>query len=85
MSEKILVDHIFVSLEPRFQYYVEVRNPENTVQLLEVLSLRNDIHAKQYGVQQIVVVRMEEVGMSVECLMSVIIEEIREILKWGVD
>ncbi|GFY02622.1 uncharacterized protein TNCV_3505021 [Trichonephila clavipes] len=38
MSEKALVDHIFVRLEPQVQDYVEVRNPENTVQLLEVLA-----------------------------------------------
>ncbi|GFX69489.1 uncharacterized protein TNCV_380581 [Trichonephila clavipes] len=38
MSEKALVDHIFVRLEPQVQDYVEVRNPQNTFQLLEVLS-----------------------------------------------
>ncbi|GFV98989.1 uncharacterized protein TNCV_3390521 [Trichonephila clavipes] len=38
MSEKALVDHIFVRLEPQVQDYVELRNPENTVQLLEVLA-----------------------------------------------
>ncbi|GFU35742.1 uncharacterized protein TNCV_1204121 [Trichonephila clavipes] len=38
MSEKSLVDHIFVRLEPQVQDYVEVCNPENTVQLLEVLA-----------------------------------------------
>ncbi|GFX74599.1 uncharacterized protein TNCV_1158161 [Trichonephila clavipes] len=38
MSEKALVDHIFVTLEPQVQDYVEVRNPQNTVQLLEVLA-----------------------------------------------
>ncbi|GFV12020.1 uncharacterized protein TNCV_669511 [Trichonephila clavipes] len=38
MSEKALVDHIFVRLEPQVQDYVEVRNPENMVQLLEVLA-----------------------------------------------
>ncbi|GFX47381.1 uncharacterized protein TNCV_4691861 [Trichonephila clavipes] len=31
ISEKALVDHIFVRLEPQVQDYVEVRNPENTV------------------------------------------------------
>ncbi|PRD28863.1 UNVERIFIED_CONTAM: hypothetical protein NCL1_31159 [Trichonephila clavipes] len=30
MSEKVLVDHIFVRLEPQVQDYVEGRNPENT-------------------------------------------------------
>ncbi|GFX78378.1 uncharacterized protein TNCV_3034211 [Trichonephila clavipes] len=38
MSEKALVDPIFVRLEPQVQDYVEVRNTENTVQLLEVLA-----------------------------------------------
>ncbi|GFU31971.1 uncharacterized protein TNCV_1340281 [Trichonephila clavipes] len=38
MSEEALVDHIFVKLERQVQDYVEVRNPQNTVQLLEVLS-----------------------------------------------
>ncbi|GFU36425.1 uncharacterized protein TNCV_3100021 [Trichonephila clavipes] len=38
MSEKALVDHIFVGFKPQVQGYVEVRNPQNTVQLLEVLS-----------------------------------------------
>ncbi|GFS72102.1 uncharacterized protein TNCV_3903941 [Trichonephila clavipes] len=38
MSEEALVDHIFVRLEPQVQDYVEVRNPQKTVQLLEVLS-----------------------------------------------
>ncbi|GFT97037.1 uncharacterized protein TNCV_5108151 [Trichonephila clavipes] len=37
-SEKALVDHIFIRLEPQVQDYVEVRNPQNTVQLLEVLA-----------------------------------------------
>ncbi|GFW54143.1 uncharacterized protein TNCV_4372171 [Trichonephila clavipes] len=34
MSEKALVDHIFVRLEPQ----VQVRNPQNTVQLMDVLA-----------------------------------------------
>ncbi|GFX31568.1 uncharacterized protein TNCV_688161 [Trichonephila clavipes] len=38
LSEDALVDHIFVRLEPQVQDYVEVRNRQNTVQLLEVLS-----------------------------------------------
>ncbi|GFT43472.1 uncharacterized protein TNCV_815191 [Trichonephila clavipes] len=37
MSKEALEDHIFVRLEPQVQGYVEVRNPQNTVQLLEVL------------------------------------------------
>ncbi|GFX25108.1 uncharacterized protein TNCV_2752831 [Trichonephila clavipes] len=36
MSEKALVDHILVRPEPQVQDYVEVRNPRNTFQLLEV-------------------------------------------------
>ncbi|GFU63820.1 uncharacterized protein TNCV_3496321 [Trichonephila clavipes] len=38
MSEKALVDHIFVRLEPQVQDYVEVRNPQNAIQLFEVLA-----------------------------------------------
>ncbi|GFX51018.1 uncharacterized protein TNCV_2733691 [Trichonephila clavipes] len=38
MSEKALVDHIFVRLEPQVQDYVEVRNPQTTIQLLEELA-----------------------------------------------
>ncbi|GFV60851.1 uncharacterized protein TNCV_924651 [Trichonephila clavipes] len=38
MSEEALVDHIFARLEPQVQDYVEARNRQNTVQLLEVLS-----------------------------------------------
>ncbi|GFY32943.1 uncharacterized protein TNCV_2876921 [Trichonephila clavipes] len=38
MFEKALVDHIFVRLEPLVQDYVEVRNPQNAIQLLEVLA-----------------------------------------------
>ncbi|GFU64658.1 uncharacterized protein TNCV_346351 [Trichonephila clavipes] len=38
MSEKAPVDHIFVRVEPQVQDYVEVQNPQNAVQLLEVLS-----------------------------------------------
>ncbi|GFU85520.1 uncharacterized protein TNCV_2952191 [Trichonephila clavipes] len=37
-SEKPLVDHIFVRLESQVQDYVEDRNPQNSVQLLEVLA-----------------------------------------------
>ncbi|GFT19009.1 uncharacterized protein TNCV_3212411 [Trichonephila clavipes] len=36
MSEKALVDHIFVRLEPQVQNYVEARNPQKAIQLLEV-------------------------------------------------
>ncbi|GFX05886.1 uncharacterized protein TNCV_1785191 [Trichonephila clavipes] len=38
MSEKALVDHIFVRLEPQVQDYVEGRNPQTAIQLLEVLA-----------------------------------------------
>ncbi|GFV49141.1 uncharacterized protein TNCV_236751 [Trichonephila clavipes] len=38
MSDKALVDHIFVRLEPQVQDYVEVRNPQTAIQLLEVLA-----------------------------------------------
>ncbi|GFU65306.1 uncharacterized protein TNCV_315151 [Trichonephila clavipes] len=38
MSEKALFDHIFVRLQPQVQDYVEVRNPQNAIQLLEVLT-----------------------------------------------
>ncbi|GFW73754.1 uncharacterized protein TNCV_1542081 [Trichonephila clavipes] len=38
MSEKALVDHIFVRLEPQVQDYVEVRNPQTAIQLLEELA-----------------------------------------------
>ncbi|GFU89860.1 uncharacterized protein TNCV_4743011 [Trichonephila clavipes] len=38
MSGKALVDNIFVRLEPQVQDYVEVRNPQTVMQLLEVLA-----------------------------------------------
>ncbi|GFW85103.1 uncharacterized protein TNCV_3248431 [Trichonephila clavipes] len=38
MSEEVLVDHIFVRLEPQVQDYVEVRNLKTTAQLLEVMT-----------------------------------------------
>ncbi|GFW39501.1 uncharacterized protein TNCV_3908101 [Trichonephila clavipes] len=38
MSEKALVDHIFVRLEPQIQNYEEFRSLEITVKLLEVLA-----------------------------------------------
>ncbi|GFU79684.1 uncharacterized protein TNCV_4036911 [Trichonephila clavipes] len=38
MCKEALVDLIFVRLEPKVQDYVEAQNPQNTVQLLEVLS-----------------------------------------------
>ncbi|GFW47137.1 uncharacterized protein TNCV_55901 [Trichonephila clavipes] len=38
MSEKALVDHIFFRLETQVQDYVEVRNPQTAIQLLEILA-----------------------------------------------
>ncbi|GFU43178.1 uncharacterized protein TNCV_3775501 [Trichonephila clavipes] len=38
MSAKAMVYHIFLRLAPQVQDYVEVRNPENSVQLLEVIA-----------------------------------------------
>ncbi|GFT20131.1 uncharacterized protein TNCV_1945661 [Trichonephila clavipes] len=38
ISEKDFVDHILVRLEQQVQDYVEVRNQQNTIQLLEVLA-----------------------------------------------
>ncbi|GFX40147.1 uncharacterized protein TNCV_4317831 [Trichonephila clavipes] len=49
MSEKALVDPIFVRLEPQIQDYVKVRNPQNTVQLLEVL----DKFEERYSIKAI--------------------------------
>ncbi|PRD37715.1 UNVERIFIED_CONTAM: hypothetical protein NCL1_05182 [Trichonephila clavipes] len=49
------------------------------------LSLRKDIHTKQSGVREIVIMWKDEVGMSVGCLMLMIVEEIGEIRKLGVD
>ncbi|GFS57383.1 uncharacterized protein TNCV_492271 [Trichonephila clavipes] len=45
MSEEAVVDHIFVRLEPQVQYYVEVRNPKNTVHLLEVLTKFEEMYS----------------------------------------
>ncbi|GFW37817.1 uncharacterized protein TNCV_4630221 [Trichonephila clavipes] len=86
MSEEALVDHIFVRLEPQVQDDVEVRNPQNTVQLLEVFSksLRKDIRAKQSEVRGIVIMLEDEVGMSVGCLM-LMIGEVGEIRKFCVN
>ncbi|GFU44005.1 uncharacterized protein TNCV_4963231 [Trichonephila clavipes] len=77
MSEEALVDHISVRLEPQVQDYVEVRNPQNTVQLLDVLSKfgerylcktmwgsRNSDNVERRG------------WMSVGCLMVMIVGEI---------
>ncbi|GFV83618.1 uncharacterized protein TNCV_3611931 [Trichonephila clavipes] len=87
MSDEALVDYIFVRFEPQVQDYVEVRNPQNTVQLFwrSYLSLKKDIHAKQCGVRGIVIMLKDEVGMSVGCLMLMIVEEIGDIRKLCVD
>ncbi|GFU32330.1 uncharacterized protein TNCV_3838891 [Trichonephila clavipes] len=42
MSEKALVDYIFIRLEPQVQDYVEVRNPQTAIQLLEELAKFED-------------------------------------------
>ncbi|GFY29885.1 uncharacterized protein TNCV_4071981 [Trichonephila clavipes] len=44
-----------------------------------------DIRARQHWVRELVITWKDEVGMSVGFLMLVIIEEIREILKWYID
>ncbi|GFY22448.1 uncharacterized protein TNCV_2177091 [Trichonephila clavipes] len=49
------------------------------------LSLRKDIHVRQHWVREIVIMWKDEVGMSVGCLMFIIIEEIGETLKWYID
>ncbi|GFV77885.1 uncharacterized protein TNCV_391 [Trichonephila clavipes] len=87
MSEKALVDHILVRLEPQVQDYVEVRNPQTAIQLLEVLAKFEERYsrARQHWVREIVIMWKDEVGISVGCLMLVIIEEIGEILKWYID
>ncbi|GFT62641.1 uncharacterized protein TNCV_3095891 [Trichonephila clavipes] len=86
MSEKALVDHILVRHEPQVQDYVEVRNPQNTIQLLEVLAKLEE----RYSGKEIRGSRnsdnVEGRGWNgVGCLMLVIIEEIGEILKWCVE
>ncbi|GFU58537.1 uncharacterized protein TNCV_4894691 [Trichonephila clavipes] len=77
---------MLVRLETKVQVYVDVRNPQNTVQLLEALSkLEERYSCKQCGVRGIVIMWKDEVGVSVGCLMRKIIEEIGEIWKWCVD
>ncbi|GFX85876.1 uncharacterized protein TNCV_2472781 [Trichonephila clavipes] len=73
-------------LEPQVQDYVEVRIPQNTVQLLEVLSKFEERYlCKAMRVRGIVIMWKDEVGLSVGCLMLMIVEEIGEIRKLGVD
>ncbi|GFX68428.1 uncharacterized protein TNCV_3998601 [Trichonephila clavipes] len=87
MSQEALVDHIFVRLEPQVQDYDEVReiHKRRSNCWRSYLSLRKDIHARQCRVREIVILGKDEVGMSVGCLMLMIIEEIGEIRKWCVD
>ncbi|GFU65713.1 uncharacterized protein TNCV_5058471 [Trichonephila clavipes] len=49
MSEKALEDQIFVRLEPQVQDYVEVCNPQNAIQLLEVLAKFKERYSLQYS------------------------------------
>ncbi|GFS75863.1 retrovirus-related Pol polyprotein from transposon 17.6 [Trichonephila clavipes] len=86
MSEKALVDHIFVRLEPQVQDYVEVRNPQNAIQFLEVLAKFEERYSCKATRDSRNRDNVEGRGWkSVGCLMLVIIEEIGEILKWCVD
>ncbi|GFX98737.1 uncharacterized protein TNCV_1503151 [Trichonephila clavipes] len=63
MSEEALVEHIFVTLEPQVQDYVEVRNPQNTVQLLEVISKFEERYSSK-AMRGIVIMLKDEVGMT---------------------
>ncbi|GFW90051.1 uncharacterized protein TNCV_3485031 [Trichonephila clavipes] len=76
-SEEALVDHIFIR--------VEVRKIHKTWSNCwrSYLSLRKDIRAKQCGIRGIVIMLKD--GMSVRCLMMIIVEEIGEIWKLCVD
>ncbi|GFX85904.1 uncharacterized protein TNCV_2473061 [Trichonephila clavipes] len=82
MSEKATVDLIFVRLEPKVQDYVEVRNPETAIQLLEVLAKFEErySHARQHWVREIVIMWKDEFGMIIGYLMLVKIEGIGEII-----
>ncbi|GFS79426.1 uncharacterized protein TNCV_3006371 [Trichonephila clavipes] len=74
MSEEALVDHIFVLLESRVQYYVEVRNPKTTAQLLEVMAKFEERYSckEMQGSRSSDNVRRRSVG----CLMMTSDEEI---------
>ncbi|GFW51206.1 uncharacterized protein TNCV_3594881 [Trichonephila clavipes] len=69
ISKNALVDHIFVRLKPQVLDYVEVRNPETTAQLLEVLAKFEERYAfkKLQGLRN-----SENVGRRVwnECRIS---------------
>ncbi|GFX70273.1 retrovirus-related Pol polyprotein from transposon 297 [Trichonephila clavipes] len=86
MSEKALVDHIFVRLEPQVQDYVEVRNPQNAIQLLEVLAKFEERYSCKATRDSRNKDNVEGRGWNgVGCLILVTIEEIGEILKGCVD
>ncbi|GFY06746.1 uncharacterized protein TNCV_2202831 [Trichonephila clavipes] len=87
MSEKALVDHIFVRLEPQVQDYVEVHNPQTAIQLLEVLAkfeeryscratlgLRNSNNVEGRGWNKR---RIEEIGEILKrCVDRIMVEKI---------
>ncbi|GFX01253.1 uncharacterized protein TNCV_4582191 [Trichonephila clavipes] len=76
MSEKALVDHIFVRLEPQVQDYVEVRNPQTTIQLLEVLAKYKERYSCKATLGSRNSDNVEGRGwMSVGCLMLVIFND----------
>ncbi|GFY11560.1 uncharacterized protein TNCV_4230291 [Trichonephila clavipes] len=85
MSEKALVDPISLDLNHKckIMWRFEIHKTRSNC-WRPCLSFRKDIHAKQCGVRGIVIMWKDEVGMSVGCLM-LIVEEIREIRKMGVD
>ncbi|GFT39794.1 uncharacterized protein TNCV_4869511 [Trichonephila clavipes] len=82
MSKEALVDHIFVRLEPQDQDFVEVRNPQNTVQLLEVLSKFEERYSCKAMRGSRDSNNVERRGWNrVGCLILMIIEEIGDIRK----
>ncbi|GFS94164.1 uncharacterized protein TNCV_3786291 [Trichonephila clavipes] len=86
MSEKTLVDHIFVRLEPQVQDYLEVRNPQTAIQLLEVLAKFEERYSCRATLGSRDNNNVEGRGWNgVGYLMLVIFEEIGDILKGCVD
>ncbi|GFX06135.1 uncharacterized protein TNCV_641821 [Trichonephila clavipes] len=77
MLEEALVDHIFVRLEPQVQDYerFEIRKTRFNYWRC-YLSLGKDVHVKQCGVRGIVIMLKDGVGMSVGCLMLMIVGKI---------
>ncbi|GFT99051.1 uncharacterized protein TNCV_3794261 [Trichonephila clavipes] len=86
MTEEALGNHIFVRLEQQVQDHVEIRNLQNSVQLLKVMSKfegkysfktmrssRNSYNAERRG------------WNSVGCLMQMTVEKIGGIRKFCVD